>query len=95
MGNDDPQLQAVHRYLDEIDAQALTEEAGLPHSVIAYDPMTESYLVKGPYPDAHIATLEAQRLKDELNKAVGEPGYPPIATWVAMQLTDDNSDPRA
>ena len=82
MGNDDPQLQAVHRYLDEIDAQALTEEAGLPHSVIAYDPMTESY-------------LEAQRLKDELNKAVGEPGYPPIATWVAMQLTDDNSDPRA
>ncbi|TPG18197.1 hypothetical protein [Pedococcus bigeumensis] len=92
MGEEDPQLRAARRFLDEIDARALTEEAAEPHSVITFDPMTESYLVKGPYPDAHIATLEAERLKDELNAAAGHPDYPPITTWIGRQLLDDHPD---
>ena len=86
MAGKDSELSAALRLLHEMDAQALTAEAQEPHSVIAYDAMTESYLVKGPFPDAHVATLEAERLKVELNEAAGEPGYPPITTWIALQL---------
>jgi hypothetical protein len=82
----DSELSAAYRFLNEMDAQALSAEAQEPHSVIAYDAMTESYLVKGPFPDAHIATLEAERLKTELNEAAGHPDYPPITTWIALQL---------
>lgn len=77
---------AAYWLLNEMDARALSAEAQEPHSVIAYDPMTQSYMVKGPFPDAHIATLEAERLREELNEAAGHPGHPPIATWIAIQL---------
>jgi hypothetical protein len=30
--------------------------------------------------------LEAERLKVELNEAAGHPDYPPITTWIALQL---------
>ena len=92
MSQDDPLLRAAQNFLDEVDVQALTQDATEPHSVIAYDPMAKSYLVKGPYPDAHIATLEAERLKDELNEAAGHPDYPPIRTWIATQLAADDQD---
>ncbi len=66
-----------------------------PHSaqVIAYDPMTQSYTVTGPYPDAHVATLEAERIKAELNRAAGHPDYPPIqgrVTNISLSHLIDN-----
>ena len=56
--------------------------------------MAKSYLVKGPYPDVHISTLEAERPKDELDDAAGHPDYPPIRTWIATQLAPDDRECR-
>ena len=83
---DDWVSAAAGRLMDDIDARALAEEATQPHSVIAFDPMTESYTVTGPYPDAHVATLEAERIRVELNRVAGHPGYPPIQTWIALHF---------
>lgn len=77
---------AARRLVDDIDVRALAEEATQPHSVIAYDPMTESYTVTGPYGDAHVATIEADRIMAELNAVAGHPDYPPIQTWIAMHF---------
>lgn len=83
---DDWVAGAARRLMDDIAVRAEAEEATRPHSVIAYDPMTESYTVTGPFPDAHVATVEAERIKEELNQAAGHPGYPPIQTWIALHF---------
>lgn len=83
---DDWVTSTARRLIDDIDARALAEEAEQPHSVIAYDPMTQSYTVTGPYADARLATLEAERIKVQLNGAAGHPDYPPIQTWIAMHF---------
>lgn len=84
--------RTAQRFLDEIDVRAARDDAEHPHSVIAYDPMTSTYTVKGPYPDAHTATLEAELYAEKLNRAVGHPGYPPIRTWIAMHFFPDQGD---
>ena len=76
----------MRRFLDDIDA---TADADQPHSVISFDAYTEAYTVTGPYPDAHSATIAAERIKAELNKVAGATGYPPIHTWVAMHFPAD------
>jgi hypothetical protein len=88
--SDDPELEQALRFLDDIDATAETADADEPHSVIAFDAYTETYTVTGPYPDAHTATIAAERIKAELNEAAGAPGYPPIQTWVAMHFPADS-----
>lgn len=81
--------------MDDVDVRAVAEEATQPHSEIAYDPVTESYTVVGPFPDAHVATLEAERIKDELNRVAGHPDYPPIQTWIALHFPPERQPPEA
>ncbi|HEV7196064.1 MAG TPA: hypothetical protein VGN19_09000, partial [Pedococcus sp.] len=57
----DSELSAAYRFLNEMDAQALSAEAQEPHSVIAHDAMTESYLVKGPFVGGGTAQGGVQR----------------------------------
>lgn len=83
-----PEGDAARHLLDDLDTKALSSDADQPHSVISYDPFTNSYMVKGPYRDAHIAILAAERMKAELNGAIGAPG-PPIHAWVAMHFPPD------
>ncbi|WP_270889256.1 hypothetical protein [Pedococcus sp. 5OH_020] len=92
---DDAVAGAARRLMDDIDVRAEAEEATQPHSVIAYDPMSESYTVTGPFPDAHVATLEAERIKTELNRAAGHPGYPPIQTWIALHFLPQDRHAKA
>ena len=87
--SDDTELEQARRVLDDMDATAEAADADQPHSVIAFDASTEAYTVTGPYPDAHTATIAAERIKAELNEAAGAPGYPPIQTWVAMHFPAD------
>ncbi|QGN58897.1 hypothetical protein [Nostocoides sp. HKS02] len=88
----DPELEAGRRFLDEMDAAALTADADQPHSVIAYDPFTDSYTVTGPYPDGHTATVAAEHIKEQLNSAAGALGYPEIQTRVALHFPVGDGD---
>lgn len=72
-----------------MDAAALMEDAEQPHSVIAYDPYTDSYTVTGPYPDGHSATVAAERIRDHLNAVAGAEGVAPIQTWIAMHFAPE------
>lgn len=83
---EDCMARAARWLMDDIEAAALVEEAAQPHCVIAFDPSGESYTVTGPYPDAHVATLEADRIRAELNSAAGHPDYPPFQTWIALHF---------
>lgn len=55
-----------------------------PHDVLIHR--------QGPVPDAHAATIEAERYAEELNRAVGHAGYPAIRTWIAIHFFHDQAD---